>query len=80
MPISRARENLRRMRESADPQPKVVIVTTYLFDRGGVRLGGLDPLHHEHRLSVEDLVDAGGHVSQSVDDASFSPVRNLPAP
>ena len=27
MPISRARENLRRMRESADPPPKVVIVT-----------------------------------------------------
>jgi DNA-binding NarL/FixJ family response regulator len=27
MPISRARENLRRMRQSADPAPKVVIVT-----------------------------------------------------
>ena len=27
MPISRARENLRRTRESADPSPKVVIVT-----------------------------------------------------
>src|SRR5215203_5908542 len=27
MPISRARENLLRMRESADPAPKVVIVT-----------------------------------------------------
>jgi DNA-binding NarL/FixJ family response regulator len=27
MPISRARENLRRMRESADPPPKVIIVT-----------------------------------------------------
>ena len=27
MPISRARENLRRMREIADPAPKVVIVT-----------------------------------------------------
>jgi DNA-binding NarL/FixJ family response regulator len=27
MPISRARENLRRMREAADPPPKVVIVT-----------------------------------------------------
>ena len=27
MPISRAKENLRRMREAADPPPKVVIVT-----------------------------------------------------
>jgi DNA-binding NarL/FixJ family response regulator len=27
MPISRARENLRRLREAADPPPKVVIVT-----------------------------------------------------
>ena len=27
MPFSRARENLRRMRESADPAPKVVVVT-----------------------------------------------------
>src|SRR3712207_3470246 len=27
MPISQAKENLRRMREAADPPPKVVIVT-----------------------------------------------------
>jgi DNA-binding NarL/FixJ family response regulator len=27
MPISRARENLRRMREATDPSPKVIIVT-----------------------------------------------------
>ena len=67
------------MREHRSP-PKVVIVTTYLFDRGGVRLGGPDPLHHEHRLSVEDLVDVGGHVPQSVDESFFTQSETSPLP